>query len=210
MTITAQQGRGRKIHILIDGEYRLTVTRDFWEGQNICSGDEIDDAEFAAFCEAAGSCRAFNAAVDLLSRRDHSAKELERKVARRSGYEFARGAVERLEELGYVNDERYARSLAAELYERRGMGKRRIEQELRERGVSRDIASACVEELDGDDVERITALLNTKFAGRFSDEKGRRRTFAALTRLGYSCSDIRSAMRQADEEYDETDDQFSD
>lgn len=210
MTITAQQGRGRKIHILIDGEYRLTVTRDFWEGQNICSGDEIDDAEFAAFCEAAGSCRAFNAAVDLLSRRDHSAKELERKVARRSGSEFARGAVERLEELGYVNDERYARSLAAELYERRGMGKRRIEQELRERGVSRDIASACVEELDGDDVERITALLNTKFAGRFSDEKGRRRTFAALTRLGYGCSDIRSAMRQADEEYDDTDDQFSD
>ena len=90
------------------------------------------------------------------------------------------------------------------------MGKRRIEQELRERGVSRDIASACVEELDGDDVERITALLNTKFAGRFSDEKGRRRTFAALTRLGYSCSDIRSAMRQADEEYDDTDVQFSD
>ena len=210
MTITAQQGRGRKIHILIDGEYRLTVTRDFWEGQNIRSGDEIDDAEFAAFCEAAGSCRAFNAAVDLLSRRDHSAKELERKVARRSGSEFARGAVERLEELGYVNDERYARSLAAELYERRGMGKRRIEQELRERGVSRDIASACVEELDGDDVERITALLNTKFAGRFSDEKGRRRTFAALTRLGYGCSDICSAMRQADEEYDDTDDQFSD
>ena len=95
MKITAQRGRGEKIHILIDGEYRLTVTRDFWAGQNIRSGDELDDAEFAAFCEAAGSCRAFNAAVDMLSRRDHSSKELERKVARRSGAEFARAAVER-------------------------------------------------------------------------------------------------------------------
>ena len=111
MKITAQQGRGQKIHILVDGEYRLTVTRDFWASQNIRPGDEIDDAEFAAFCEAAGSCRAFNAAVDILSRRDHSSKELQRKVARRSGAEFAREAVERLEEMGYVNDERYALSL---------------------------------------------------------------------------------------------------
>lgn len=116
-------GQGTKIHILVDGEYRLTVTRDFWASQNIRSGDEIDDAEFAAFCEAAGSCRAFNAAVDILSRRDHSSKELQRKVARRSGAEFAREAVERLEEMGYVNDERYAHTLAQELYERRGMGK---------------------------------------------------------------------------------------
>lgn len=123
MKITAQQGRGQKIHILVDGEYRLTVARDFRASQNIRSGDEIDDAEFAAFCEAAGSCRAFNAAVDILSRRDHSSKELQRKVARRSGAEFAREAVERLEEMGYVNDERYAHTLAQELYERRGMVK---------------------------------------------------------------------------------------
>ena len=167
MKITAQQGRGQKIHILVDGEYRLTVTRDFWASQNIRSGDEIDDAE------------------------------------------FAREAVERLEEMGYVNDERYAHTLAQELYERRGMGKKRIEQELRQRGISRETASECAEELDGDDVERIKNLLETKFVGKFSDEKGRRRTFNALTRLGYGYSDIRSAMRAMDEEYEDTDDQFS-
>lgn len=111
--------------------------------------------------------------------------------------------------MGYVNDERYAHTLAQELYERRGMGKKRIEQELRQRGISRETASECAEELDGDDVERIKNLLETKFAGNFSDEKGRRRTFNALTRLGYGYSDIRSAMRAMDEEYEDTDDQFS-
>ena len=111
--------------------------------------------------------------------------------------------------MGYVNDERYAHTLAQELYERRGMGKKRIEQELRQRGISRETASECAEELDGDDVERIKNLLETKFAGKFFDEKGRRRTFNALTRLGYGHSDIRSAMRSVDEEYEDTDDQFS-
>lgn len=86
---------------------------------------------------------------------------------------------------------------------------KRIEQELRQRGISRETACECTEELDGDDAERIKKLLETKFAGRFFDEKGRRRTFNALTRLGYGYSDIRSAMRQADEEYEDTDDQFS-
>ncbi len=199
MKITAQKGRGNKVHILVDGEYKMTVTSDFWLSQNIRCDDEIDDEEFAAFCKAASSARAFNAAVNILSHRDHSAKELMRKVSRNCDNEAAREAVERLEEMGYINDERYAQSLAQELFERKGMGLRRIEQELCRRGVSRETARECVENIECDDVARILDLLQTKYAGRFDDEKGRKRTFAALTRLGYSYSDIMSAMRQAGE-----------
>ena len=200
MKITAQKGRGNKIHILVDGEYALTVTADFWNSQGVHSGDELDEEEFAAFCRAADSNRAFNAAVGFISRRDHSAKELERKVARRADAESAREAVERLEELGYIDDERYAENLAAELYQRKGMSPRRIEQELCRRGVSRETAGEAAQEFCGDEVSRIVDLLQTRFAGRFSDEKGRRRTFAALARLGYGYSDICSAMRQVGEE----------
>ena len=66
MKITAQKGRGNKIHILVDGEYALTVTADFWNSQGIHSGDELDEEEFAAFCRAADSNRAFNAAVGFI------------------------------------------------------------------------------------------------------------------------------------------------
>ena len=57
--------------------------------------------------------------------------------------------------MGYVNDERYAHTLAQELYERRGMGKSVLNRNSRQRGISRETASECAEELDGDDVERI-------------------------------------------------------
>ncbi len=199
MKITAQKGRGNKVHILIDGEYNMTVTTDFWNSQFIRSGDEIDDEEFAAFKKAASSARAFNAAVNILSRRDHSAKELERKVLRKCDSESAHEAVERLEEMGYINDERYAQSLAHELFERKGMSLRRIEQELCRRGVSRETARECVENIECDNVSKIVELLQTKFAGRFEDEKGMRRTFSALARLGYGYSDIKSAMRRVSE-----------
>lgn len=69
--------------------------------------------------------------------------------------------------MGYVNDERYAHTLAQELYERRGMGKKRIEQELRQRGISRETASECAEELDGDDVERIKICLRPNLSANF-------------------------------------------
>ena len=203
MIIKAQKGRGKKIHILIDDEYRLTVSQDFWFGQSILSGDEITDEEFAAFEEAASSNRALTRAVGILSNRDHCAKELERKVARTNAPEYAHEAVERLKELGYLDDERYARNLAEELYERRHMSPKRIEQELILRGVDRETASICAQDLEGDEKTRITELLNTKFRGKFSDEKSKRRTFNALLRLGYSSSDIFSAMRECADYSDE-------
>ena len=203
MIIKAQKGRGKKIHILIDDEYRLTVSQDFWFGQSILSGDEITDEEFAAFEEAASSNRALTRAVGILSNRDHCAKELERKVARTNDPEYAHEAVERLKELGYLDDERYARNLAEELYERRHMSPKRIEQELILRGVDRETASICAQELEGDERARILELLNTKFKGKFSDEKSKRRTFNALLRLGYSSSDIFSAMREIGDYSDE-------
>lgn len=199
MIIKAQKGRGKKIHILIDDEYKLTVSQDFWFGQSILSGDEITDEEFAAFEEAASSNRALTRAVGILSNRDHCAKELERKVARTNAPEYAHEAVERLKELGYLDDERYARNLSEELYQRRRMSPRRIEQELIARGVDRDTASLCAQELEGDEKKIIIELLQTKFKGKFSDEKSKRRTYNALLRLGYSSSDIFGAMREVDD-----------
>ena len=199
MIIKAQKGRGKKIHILIDDEYKLTVSQDFWFGQSILSGDEITDEEFAAFEEAASSNRALTRAVGILSNRDHCAKELERKVARTNAPEYAHEAVERLKELGYLDDERYARNLSEELYQRRRMSPRRIEQELIAIGVDRDTASLCAQELEGDEKKIIIELLQTKFKGKFSDEKSKRRTYNALLRLGYSSSDIFGAMREVDD-----------
>ena len=148
-------------------------------------------------------------AMELLAGQELSSGILYERLNRRFTEQTSAAVVAEMVEREYVNDERYAHTLAQELYERRGMGKKRIEQELRQRGISRETASECAEELDGDDVERIKNLLEIKFAGKFSDEKGRRRTFNALTRLGYGYSDIRSAMRSVDEEYADTDDQFS-
>ena len=200
MIIEGKQGRYNKIHISIDGEYLTTVDSDFWYSCGYVSGDSLDDGELAAFKCAAGSRRAFNAALDLLSRREHSKKELYTKLCRKFDSEAVESAVERLCELGMVDDERFAELYAKELYERKGMGDRRIIYELCSRGISGETAKAAVEALhidcdeSEDNVQRIVDIIEKKYYNITNDEKQRRRAWNALQRLGYSPSDIRRAF----------------
>lgn len=206
MKITAKGGRKDKIHIYIDGEYRLTVDEIFWFSCGYISGDEIDEEELTAFEEAAGSRRAFNSALNSLDYRDHSEKEIRAKLIRKHGAEYVDEAVEKLIELDLINDRRYAENYARELFEHKKFGKIRIKSELIAKGIASDIASKTVNSLfedeEPDNIQRIVDIIEKKYYNRMNDEVGRKKVFSALQRMGYSFSDIREAMSEfSDDEY---------
>ena len=206
MKITAKGGRKDKIHIYIDGEYRLTVDEIFWFSCGYISGDEIDEEELTAFEEAAGSRRAFNSALNSLDYRDHSEKEIRAKLMRKHGAEYVDEAVEKLIELDLINDRRYAENYARELFEHKKFGKIRIKSELIAKGIASDIASEAVnllfEDEEPDNIQRIVDIIEKKYYNRMNDEVGRKKVFSALQRMGYTFSDIREAMSEfSDDEY---------
>ena len=208
MKITAKGGRKDKIHIYIDGEYRLTVDEIFWFSCGYISGDEIDEEELTAFEEAAGSRRAFNSALNSLDYRDHSEKEIRAKLIRKHGAEYVDEAVEKLIELDLINDRRYAENYARELFEHKKFGKIRIKSELIAKGIASDIASETVNSLfedeEPDNIQRIVDIIEKKYYNRMNDEVGRKKVFSALQRMGYTFSDIREAMSEfSDDEYSE-------
>ena len=206
MKITAKGGRKDKIHIYIDGEYKLTVDEIFWFSCGYISGDEIDEEELTAFEEAAGSRRAFNSALNSLDYRDHSEKEIRAKLMRKHGAEYVDEAVEKLIELDLINDRRYAENYARELFEHKKFGKIRIKSELIAKGIASDIASETVNSLfedeEPDNIQRIVDIIKKKYYNRMNDEVGRKKVFSALQRMGYTFSDIREAMSEfSDDEY---------
>ena len=206
MKITAKEGRFDKIHISVDGEYLTTVDSNYWYSCGYVSGDEISEKELAAFKDAASSRRAFNAGADLIARREHSAKELKEKLMRKFSEQDAESAVERLCELGLVNDERFAQMYAKELFERKGMGKRRISYELALKGIDSGTIQTVTEEIFADDennIQRIVDIIEKKYYNIGTDEKVRRRAWAALQRLGYSYDEIRRAVNTFGENIDE-------
>lgn len=203
MKITAKEGRYNKIHIYIDEEYLLTVDDAYWFSCGYVSGDEINERELAAFKDAAGSRRAFNAGAQLISRREHSSKELYDKLLKNYPPEFAAEAVAKLQEIGMLSDERFAVMYANELYEKKGFGKNRILFEMKAKGIDRELAENTVEEIfsEEDNIERMVDIIRKKYYNIENDEKQRRRATAYLMRAGFSGSEIRQAMNCFSQEY---------
>ena len=207
MKITFKQGKGNKLHIMVDGEYLMTSNTDFVALSGIKNNSEITEEELADFQEAVNSNRAFNKAADLLSRRDHSSKELLQKLRQKGYSEGAEKAVERLSDLGYIDDRRFAERYADELRRIKKYGKRRIKDELYRKGIDSEIIDEIVSEMEFDNDE-LVSIIERKYMRNLGDEKGVRKTIAALTRMGYSFSEIREALNAvsnsesvADEDY---------
>ena len=199
MKLTAKSGKKDKIHISIDGVYQTTVDALYFSTCGYRDGDELSAEQVETFLRDANARRAFNKAAGLLSYQDRTRKQLVDRLKEDYGEDAAEAAADRLEELRLIDDDRYAEAYATELLRRKKMAPPRIVQELQRRGIDRETAAFTVQALDFDAQTCIIELLQTKYRGKYADEKGLRRTVAALQRLGYSYSDIRSALRSLEE-----------
>lgn len=198
MKLTYKKGKQDKIHISVDGEYSFTVDEAYFLSMGIWNGKEVDSDELDEIRETVNVRRAYNYAVDLLSRRDHSVKELMTKLSQKGYIQGTEEAISKLRDSGYVSDERFARLYVRELHTLKKYGKRRIEQELYRKGIDRDIIRVILDETDFDEGE-LVALIERKYARYLSDEKGIQKTVNSLLRMGYSYGEIRDALRTINE-----------
>ena len=198
MKLTYKKGKQDKIHISVDGEYSFTVDEAYFLSMGIWNGKEVDSDELEEIKQTVSVRRAYNYAVSLLSRRDHSERELMTKLAQKGYTDGAEEAIEKLKNGGYVSDERFARLYVRELQTLKRYGKRRIEQELYRKGVDRDTIREVLDETDFDESE-LGSLIERKYGRYLSDEKGIQRTINGLLRMGYSYGEIRDALKQISE-----------
>lgn len=208
MKLTAKPGKGEKIHLSLDGEYIATVNADYWFTCGIKSGSEVTPEQLEELLTESARRKMMNKALDLLSMRDYSRRELSDKLVTKawekkeqkdmdlgSLKQQASDICDRLEELGLLNEERFARSYVDELLRRKHLSKSGLKTALIQKGVQRDIIETVLEEVEVDPVEQVRELLATKFKNRdLSDEKQKTRTVNALLRLGYRYSEIHAAM----------------
>ncbi len=200
MKLSIKEGKANKIHIFVDEEYRATVDSDYWYSEKYRNYKNINEEELTELLDAVSFRRAYNKGLDLLSRRPYGTKELIKKLCEKGHEkESAEKACDRLLELGLLNDEEFARILANELYERKGYGIKRIKQELLFRGLDREITENAIESLDIDTQTRIILVIKKKYINKLDDEKGRKRAIDGLMRLGYSYSDIKTALNSFSE-----------
>lgn len=200
MIITHQRGRGNKIHLLLDNEYVITTDVNFWLDHYIADGTDIDEEQWQELVAGINYKKALNKCGDLLSRREHSVKELKTKLLRTVDEVSADRAINRYLEAGYLDDEHFCVSLVDYLYNVKNYSTNHIRQECYKRGVSEDIISAVLEEYEFDNVDNIIKLIESKYLSKLEQENGKQKVIAALQRKGFSYSDIKSAFYRIEED----------
>ena len=135
------------------------------------------------------------AAVRLLLRREHSTKDLKRKL---QGKGHDAGTVERvvekLSDKKLVSDERFASSFVSH-HGRRGQGPIRIRAELRQQGATDEAINAALAGAEFDWGEIATAVRRRKFGDDLPSSRAERAKQARFLQYrGFSTDHIKAAM----------------
>jgi regulatory protein len=139
-------------------------------------------------------------ALRLLAIRPRTRGELRARLVR-AGFEREEVDVElgRLEEVGLVDDARFAAEFVEHALDRRLEGRRSIAANLSARGVDRRLIEAALAEASGDDADRLDRLAGAR-ADRLrglSPEAAHRRLVSFLVRRGHEPAAARAAAARA-------------
>jgi regulatory protein len=154
-----------------------------------------------AFTEVLPHQKATDLAYKLVSRREHTVKQVRDKLAKKECEPASiDAAVAELERHNFVDDRRYAKLFAEDKRRLQGWGARRIRMALTQDGISRDL----LDELFADDEEALDAPSEMEVAldvlrrkqPDLSDMKVRSRMANLLARRGIASSTVFAAIRQ--------------
>lgn len=202
MVVTAlkQSSPGRFLVEFDCGE-TLRSTLETVTDKRLYVGMELDEEAFEELKRSSSKALDRQKALEMLSRRPYSRRELKDKLLRRGTDEQSVDeCISWLDEHGFLDDGEYAGAVARH-YSAKGYGAGRVKTELRRRGIERELADETLAELP-ENTDKIDAYI----ARRLSDPKDRdsvRKIGAALYRRGYSWEEIRAALRRFNSEIEE-------
>lgn len=136
-------------------------------------------------------------AVAYLARREHSRLELARKLSRylaegESTEEIDR-VLDRLQEKGFLSDQRYAHVRARVRSQK--YGNVRLAMELRAQGVDNDVISQTLENIEEPEIVRAQRLWDRRFGTVAADYKERARQIRFLASRGFSMNVIAKVVK---------------
>ena len=189
--------QGTRYQIEVDGTYWAILDVEIIADFHLKKGMEISKELQAKVQRAADYRRGKERALYLLGYRDHCRKDLVDKLSKNIDRDLAEEIADKMEELGFLNDGKYAEKLARHLILVKKRGERRALQEMMLKGIDRETAVEAISLVEPDE-NLLQELIRRKYLRYLGDEKGRNKVIAALMRLGHDYSDVVRAVDEAE------------
>ncbi len=181
--------------IYLDGEFAFSIAEGIFYDHGIEIGDRLTDGEINMLVSQDEQGKVKGAALNLLSYRQRSTRELQRKLLKKGwSMEMIEPVLRELEEKGFLNDREFAEMLARDRTGRKQLGPRALKDELMKAGVDRDMIEEILEDTYRQHPPSvlIERLLKNKGIepGERLERKERARLINLLRRKGYTWEDM--------------------
>ena len=195
LSITKIQTTKKGRHALFcNGEFLFSIDDDTLMEFSVHEGMPLDERQIQSLRQRTDYQRAKSKAFELLSSRAHSKKELTDKLTARYDGFTAESVVLEIGQMGYLDDEGYAKDCVDYVISSRLMSCKAALRYLTEKGIDRLTAENALEGYSAGDGERLKLIIKKRYAEKILHSEGRRQTFAALARLGFSLEDIKETL----------------
>lgn len=211
--ISLQVKNPDRVNISVDGKYRFSLDVFQVSELGIGIGKEYSDDELLALEDESQFGKLYARALEYCLMRPHSAKELRdylwkktlstRIRNKKTGEITTRDGVtinntervfNRLLEKGYVDDAAFARYWIENRNQVKGSSVRKLQNELRVKGVEQAVIDSALRESSRSDEDELTKVIAKK-RSRYPDEQ---KFIQYLMRQGFRYDDIRSALSPSD------------
>ena len=204
MIIEKIERKGSLMVITCDNGEMIRLPRAVMREHPLREGQLLDIDGYYQLSERTMYQKALERAVWWLSKKDHSEKQLMKKLTDSAFTEdSASRACDFLKAGNYLNDARLSENLVRQ--KQRSSGPRKIAYTLRQKGVGEETAKAALEAISQDDEMETAVKLARKYLnGKLLEPReARQKCGAYLARRGFGWDVIKAACQRAGAEEDD-------
>jgi regulatory protein len=199
--IIEQKRQASRRSVYLDGRFAFGCSLNVVAKFRLREGMELSEAQVEAIRRGEVRQECLDQALAYLGQRLHSQAELRRKLMRREyGEDVVSAVMEDLSRLGYVDDERFAKTKALSAARHKQHGRRRAMAELLRSGVAAQVAERALDDvyaqLDGSELALKLAMKQAPRLRRLQPHIARRRLAAMLQRRGFDYDAIKPVIDQ--------------
>jgi regulatory protein len=202
--ITAQQKDKNRVNVMVDGKYRFSLDIFQYADLGIKIGQDYTDEELTLLETESQFGKVYARALEYCLMRPHSAKEVRDYLYRKTrdsrtktgemkkgiAPEITHRVFERLVDKGYIDDGKFTRYWVENRNLTKGASRRKLQAELRAKGVESSIIEQYLAESERSDEGELEKIIAKK-RNRYPDDQ---KFMQYLARQGFSYDDIKSAL----------------
>lgn len=193
MKITAlkQQARNKdRVNVFVDGRYRLSLTIAQVTDLELKVNRELDKNSIDLLVVESDFGKTYIRALEYCLMRPRSTKEVSEYLRRKAiDSDISIRVIDMLKSKGFLSDENFARFWVEGRMLKKGISKRRLVMELKQKGISQNVIEQSLGSSEREELAEIDKMIARK-RSKYDDKK----LLAYLVRQGFSYSDAKERL----------------